>query len=215
VILQRRQLDGDALASLLRSDPQLDVVAVSTGDDAETLLQGNNRPDAAIIDIRMTLPNALPFGRRLIECDLVKRVLFLDDEPNEMRAAKVLAVDRMGYLSRLLSGRDLVAGIHQLLAGGTPVDPDAARGLQAQPEKLSATSRRIRIDQASVSSLTEQEVAVLRLLSNGTSTRRCAGELEIAENRLDHHLGRIMQKTRARNAFELVRFAIRTGLIEP
>ena len=150
--------------------------------------------------------------QKLLSRNLTQYVLFIDDEPNAQRASKALSIESAGYLTRKQDYEEIGNGIVRLVRGDRPIDPVAARWMN---RKSSEYPGRIRIDPPAISYLTDRDMEIIRLLSEGNSISQCADILGIPLSTADSQKSKVMKKMKVHKTVDLVRLAIREGLIEP
>jgi two-component system response regulator NreC len=138
-------------------------------------------------------------------------ILLLDDDVNFGRLAAILPEPGIGYFTRGAPFSELAAGIGSMVGGGRAFDSavqshvvQTPQGWRFRPDKESS----------SFSHLTRREIEVLKLVALGHSVKHCAELLDIAPSTLDNHKSRLMKKLGLHKSLELVRFAVREGLIE-
>jgi DNA-binding NarL/FixJ family response regulator len=174
----------------LLADAGLDVVA-AVGDAAQLLdAVDRQRPDVAIIDVRMP-PTHTDEGVRaalaLRRDHPLTAVLLLSQYVEENYAAELLAGETrgVGYLlkDRVADVAEFVAAVHRVGEGGTALDPEVVSQL------LARSRRRQPLDE-----LTPRETEVLRLMAEGRSNTAIAGELVVSDGAIEKHVSNIFAK---------------------
>ncbi len=189
VIADDAALFRDGLAQLLAS-AGFDVVG--TAEDAVGVLDLVDRtlPDAVVLDIRMPPTHTregLDAALALRERHPTLGVLVLS-QYLESHWALTLLGDGAGYTGYLLKERvanvaDLGAGLRQVAAGGTVVDPEVVAALLGRARTTDP-----------LAALTERERDVLRLMAEGRSNKAIGARLFLAEKTVDSHVRAILQK---------------------
>jgi DNA-binding NarL/FixJ family response regulator len=209
VVVARHRLDGDALAALIGSHQGFEVLCSTTSVDHALSTCRRRQPQVIILDA--TLVNRengydvaafLPPGREAA-------VLLLDETPNRRRLSCALKLPVVGYFTRGVSGKDLVEAIGQLAAGRSAFDVSIGDVVQQTSDGWRLRDRQ----HSPLSKLTVRELEVLRLIALGNTVRACAEKLQLAPSTVDNHKSRLMRKLGLHRTAELVRFAVREGVI--
>ena len=114
-----------------------------------------------------------------------------------------------GYVLKSGRATEVVAAVGAVTRGGSYFSPPVAKEIVEQlrrPERASSEP---------FASLSSREREVLRLIADGLSAKEIASELGISAKTVEAHRTSLMRKLGARKATELVRYALRHGLIEP
>jgi DNA-binding NarL/FixJ family response regulator len=189
VIAEDSPVLRDGIALLL-ADHGIDVVAaVDNADDAVAAV-AEQRPDVAVLDVRMP-PTHTDEGVRAairIRADRPETsVLVFSQWVETSYARQLLAGDtgRVGYLlkDRIVSTDAFIEALHRLVAGGTVLDPEVVRQL------LSAAA----ID-AGLARLTERERAILGMIAEGRSNAAISDTLHLASRSVEKHVSAIFTK---------------------
>ena len=199
----------EGIRRLLEAEPDLRVCA-EAADGREAIEQiEKNEPDVVILDIGMPgLGGLEALGRIRARHPKMKAILFSVREDSPLiQSAVALRAD--GYV--LKSGRpgEIIAAVRAVTTGGSYFSPQIAREIveqirspgQGDPEPFSVLSAR--------------EREVLHLIAEGMSAKEIASDLEISTKTVEAHRTSMMRKLGVRKATELVRYALRHGLIEP
>ena len=193
VIAEDLALLRDGLERLLR-DNGFDVVAAVANGDALVHAVIRERPDIAIVDIRLPpsfrdegLRAALEVRRRRPET----AVLIVSQYVEHAYADELLADGRggVGYLlkDRIMDVDDFVEAVRRVAGGGTALDPEVVAQL---------FSRRRRVDP--LERLTPRETEVLGLMAEGRSNAAIAGALVLSVGAVEKHVASILQKLELR-----------------
>lgn len=209
VVVARHRLDCDALAALLGLRGEFDVICATTSVDHARSVCRRRKPHVIILDATMVNPEGDADVSSFLPDDGDVAVLLLDELPNRRRLRSVLTLSVIGYFTRGVSGDELCNAVNQLADGGSVFDADVSDVVQQTPEGW-----RIREQQpSSLSKLTVREIEVLRLIALGNTVRECAEKLRLAPSTVDNHKSRLMKKLGLHKTTELVRFAVREGVI--
>jgi DNA-binding NarL/FixJ family response regulator len=189
VIAEDLALLRDGLTRLLR-DNGFDVVAAVTDGDALVRAVRLERPDIAIVDIRLP-PTFRDEGLRaalaLREGAPETAVLIVSQYVEQAYAAELLADGRggVGYLlkDRIMDVDDFVEAVRRVASGGTALDPEVVAQLFAR--------RRV---EGPIERLTPRETEVLSLMAEGRSNAAVARALVLTVGAVEKHVASILGK---------------------
>lgn len=209
VIADDHAIVREGLRRLLESEGDIEVLA-EAGDGREVLeAVAKHQPEVVILDITMPKLGGLETLERLRAQHPSVKVILLSvhGDPPFIQAAVSLGAD--GYV--LKSGRvaEVLSAVRAVVKGGSYFSPPVAKEIVQQLR----TPGRNAAEPFSVLSSREREV--LQLIAEGLSAKEIAADLGISTKTVEAHRTSVMRKLGARKATELVRYALRHGLIEP
>jgi DNA-binding NarL/FixJ family response regulator len=194
------------LRMLLENQPDVDVIA-EAGDGAEARdLAIRERPDLAILDVKMPKLTGLQATREIKEQAPEVAVLILSMYDDERYLFEALKAGASGYVLKAQADTELLDAIHAVERGEPFLTPEAQRALIK--DVLGEGSVR---DEE----LTPREQEVVKLVAEAHTNKQIAEILHLAEKTVENHRSNAMRKLGMRDRVELVRYAIRRGLIEP
>jgi DNA-binding NarL/FixJ family response regulator len=207
LIADDHALMREGLRALLRADDIEVVGEASDGQDA--LAQCRRlRPDVVLMDVAMPglggLEATLELRRELPGV----RVLVLTQYDDREYVARFLKAGVSGYVLKKAAGSELAAAIRSVHRGGLVLDPQVARdamdGMAARPDGAA---------QDPYDALTEREKQVLKLVAEGASSKEVAAVLGMSVKTAMTHREHLMEKLGLHNRTDLIRFAVRRGVI--
>jgi len=194
---------------VLESEPDLTVVAeASDGAEALAALR-TNQVDLAILDISMPRMTGLQAAREVARDHPGVAVLLLSMHDNEQYFFEALRAGASGYVLKASADDDLVDACRAVVRGGAFVCPNAVNTLVR--DYLERLRRGERLPEAV---LTPREDEVVKLVAEGHTTREIADLLSIAVKTVERHRANVLDKLGLSDRTQLVRYAIRAGLIE-
>ena len=197
------------IRALLESEERLTVVGeAATGDDAVDEVRAL-KPDVVVMDLSMPGSNGLEATRRIAALGLNTRVLVLTVHAEEEYLVPVVEAGASGYLTKTSADRDLIEAIRIVARGEVFLPPKATRLLLQQYKSAEQNP-----DLAGLHELSSREQEVLALTAEGFSSREIGKKLFISPKTVDTYRARIMDKLRLNHRSELVRFALRVGLLK-
>lgn len=198
----------ESLVSLLQADGDVQVVA-QAADGIEALEKAlQTRPDIVVVDLSMPRLSGIEVVRRLREALPDTQVLVLTMHQEDEYVLQAVRAGASGYLVKDSAGAELLAALHSLHAGRGYFGPQASKTMAQQlqhPERTLADP---------YGRLTPREREVFHLIAEGMTTKEIARNLEIGVKTAENHRGRVLDKLDLRNTAELVRYALRKGLLD-
>jgi DNA-binding NarL/FixJ family response regulator len=198
----------ESLVGVLQAEPDIDVVAQAADGIEAVELAERTRPDIVVTDLSMPRLGGLEVVRRLRETHPQIKVLVLTMHSEDEYVLQVVRAGASGYLVKDSAASELVAAVRSLHAGRGHFGPQAARALAEQlqrPDRNGADP---------YGELTAREREVFHLIAEGFTTKEIAKRLDISVKTAENHRGRVLDKLDMRNTAELVRYALRRGLVE-
>lgn len=199
----------DGVRALLAAAGDLEVVAeASSGQEAIDLAVATE-PDLILMDIAMPglggLEATVEIRRRVPRA----KVIVLSQYGEREYVRRFVRAGVSGYVLKKAAGADLVAAIRAVLRGGLVLDPEIARdALVAIGPDTGAPG----VPDA-YETLTDREKQVLKLVAEGHSNKEIAELLSISVKTAMSHREHVMAKLQVHNRTELIRFALRAGVI--
>jgi DNA-binding NarL/FixJ family response regulator len=196
------------IKALLEAEGRVEVVGeASSGDEAVDLVR-QLRPDVVVMDLAMPGSNGLEATRRITALDLNTAVLVLTVHAEEEYLVPVVEAGASGYLTKTSADKDLLEAIRVVARGQVFLPPSAATLLLRRYKDSEEE------DSAGLGDLSTREQEVLALTAEGFSSREIGQKLFISPKTVDTYRSRIMDKLGLSHRSELVRFALRVGLLK-
>jgi len=199
------------LRMLLESQSDIKILAeASTGAEAIQMAR-EFKPDVVVMDITLPDITGIEATRRLKERQPEIAVVALTIHEDEQYFFEMLQAGASGYVPKRAAPEDLITAIRAAFAGEIYIYPSLAKAL------VSDYLGRSRSDpqEASLEALTPREAQVLELLAEGLSNDEIADNLVISRHTVARHRENLMGKLNLHSRSELVKYAIRKGLIAP
>ena len=199
----------DGLRALLQAHSDIEVVGeADNGLEAVTLVE-EHLPDVVVMDVAMPRMNGLEATRRIKKLHPTCRVLILTHYEHREYVLPILRAGADGYILKRSAGDELVAAIRSVHAGESVLDPTVARTVI---EAYVGSGRR-NADDEDVPPLTDREREVLILIAEGYTNQQIAHTLHISPKTVDAHRMNIMNKLDLHSRTDLIKYAIRKGLV--
>jgi two-component system, NarL family, response regulator NreC len=193
---------------------QADMEVVSEAPDGEKAIQKvqESKPDVTLLDLTMPRVSGMKALQEIARNCRETRVLVLTmhDDPAYLRSA--LAAGASGYLLKRAVDSELIAAIRAVQRGGVFVDPRLAgilvqdvlarKGTKADPTKTTNI-------------LSDRELQVLGLVARGYTSAQIAKQISVGVKTVETYRSRFAEKLGLRTRSDVIRFAVRMGLLTP
>jgi DNA-binding NarL/FixJ family response regulator len=190
---------------ILAEQSDMEIVG-EAGNGREALeLAAKLKPDVVVMDVAMPELNGIEATRRMAESAPHARVLALSMHKDSVYVRETLRAGARGYLLKDSVAADLVSAVRAVAAGEGYLSPAVSDAV------LDDYRRHVTNP---IDLLTSREREVLQMLAEGKTNKEIAVILNLSVYTVDAHRGRIMEKLNVHSINELVRFAVRNGLID-
>jgi len=190
---------------ILVAQDDLEVVGeASTGRHAIEMASAFN-PDLVVMDIAMPELNGIEATRQITRTHPAIRVLALSMQKDAVYVRETLRAGAKGYLLKDSSEQDFLAAVRAVARGKGWLSPGVS-------DAVIEDYRRHVTDPVDLLSPREREV--LRMIAESRTNKEIAMALNLSVYTVEAHRGRIMEKLNLHSVAELVRFALRKGLID-
>ncbi len=198
------------LRAVLEGEPDFRVTG-ETGDGLEAVrLVEELRPQVLVLDLMMPGVGGLEVARQINLRFPTTKVVILSMHANEAYVLEALRNGASAYVLKDAGGGELLQAVRSVVAGSRYLSPPLSeRAIEDYVEKAKSAP----LD--SVGELTTREREVLGLAADGQSTGDIAARLGISPRTAETHRANLMRKLGLHNQTDLVRFAIRQGILPP
>jgi two-component system response regulator NreC len=199
----------EGVRSLLQSQPDIDVVAEASNGREAVAKARQLLPDIVLMDIAMPEMNGLDATAAIKRESPQVEVLALTMHDDYGYFLELLHNGASGCVLKGASSAELLAAIHAVHEGGVYIHPSVAKALVADyMSRMEPGAEKKRFD-----GLSDRERQVLKLVAEGQTSQQIADELVLSVNTVQTHRAHIMTKLNLRNRADIVRYALRKGLI--
>ena len=189
---------------ILNQQPDLEVVGEAGNGEETVRLALALKPNLVIMDIAMPKMSGVEATRRIAENAPDCNILVLSMHKDAVYVRETLRAGAKGYLLKESIDQDLLRAIRAVIGGGGFLSPEISGTVLEDYQQT----------QDPFDLLTAREREVLQLLAEGKVAKEVATQLDISIYTVDAHRGRIMKKLGLHSSTEIVRFAMRRGLIQ-
>ena len=199
------------LRMLLASQPDLTIVGEAASGLQALEAAEQCQPDVVVMDITLPDISGIETTRRLKEKHPSISVVALTIHEDEQYFFEMLQAGAMGYVPKRAAPDDLIAAIRAAKDNEIYIYPSLAKALVK--DYLGRTTSET--ERSGINGLTQREEEVLSLLAEGLSNEEIGEKLFISKHTVARHRENLMRKLELHSRSELVKYAIRKGLINP
>jgi len=194
---------------LLESDPEMRIVGEGENGQQAVELMKTLHPDVILMDVTMPVMDGVEATRQIKAQENAPAILALTIHEGPDYFFQMLQAGASGYVPKRAAPEDLLHAIHVIAEGNVFLEPTVAKDLVADYlTRVQDGSERDSYD-----GLTEREREVLTLIAEDETNQKIANQLNISVKTVERHRENIMGKLNLHTRTELVKYAIRKGLI--
>lgn len=190
---------------ILAAQADMEIVG-EAGNGREAIAKAAElHPDVVVMDVAMPELNGIEATRRLAETSPQTRVLALSMHKDSVYVREILRAGARGYLLKDSIDVDFLTAVRAVARGEGYLSPAVSDAVLTDYRKHVSDPLDL---------LSSREREVLQMIAEGKTNKDVAGVLNLSVYTVDAHRGRIMEKLNLHSTGELVRFAVRKGLID-
>ena len=205
LVVDDHRILRDGLRLRLQQEPDFSIVGEAANAAEAYQCLARTSADVVIMDLILPGDSGLVATAHIRKEWPTVRVIVLTGDLAAASAHDAILAGAQGYLRKEDASDELVRAVREVVAGKVYLTPDAAtvvtQALLAKPSSESA-------------GLSEQETAVLKGLAEGRSYKEIASDLEVSTKSIETYRVRLVKKTGCNNRADLIRFAIRSGIVK-
>ncbi len=207
LIVDDHTIVRDGIAALLALAGDIEVVGeASNGSDAIEKARELN-PDVVLMDVSMPILGGLEATRRICK-EFRAKIIILTQYDDKEYVFPAIEAGASGFISKVAASAELATGIRSVYNGDSYLSPSIAKLLV---EDYRSGDKRGNSDP--YQQLTPRERDVIKLIAEGYTTQQIADMLVVSPKTVEGHRTNLMAKLGLRNRVELVKYAVRKGII--
>jgi DNA-binding NarL/FixJ family response regulator len=192
------------LKLILSSHVDLQVVGEAANGREAVELAAKLRPDIVLMDVQMPELNGIEATRQMVAANPRIRILVLSMHKEAVYVREILRAGARGYILKDAIDTELLSALRSIANGDGYISPAVSGVLDDRAKDLNDP----------VGPLSAREREVLLLIAEGKTNKEIATRLNLSVYTVDSHRGKIMEKLNLHSAGELVRFAMKNGLVD-
>ena len=198
----------DGICALLALAGDIEVVG-EAANGSEALEKVNKlQPNVVLMDVAMPIMGGLEATRRICK-EFPTRVLILTQYDDKEYVFPVIEAGASGFISKVAASSELASGIRSVHHGDSYLSPSVAKLLVEDYQHRGGG----RVSHDPYEQLTDRERDVLKLVAEGHTTQEIADMLVVSPKTVEGHKTRLMSKLDIHNRIDLVKYALRKGII--
>lgn len=195
------------LKALLEKHPDFEVVAEAATAREAVDKTDSYKPDVVVMDIRLKGGSGIEACQEIVESSPDTQVIMLTSYAEDEMLFSAIRAGAAGYVLKQIGGDDLVRAIEAVGRGEALLDPAVTQRVFQEVRKAA------REEEASAfAELTQQEMHVLQLVSEGRTNRQIAEMLFLGEGTVRNYVSSILSKLNVRNRAEAAAYAVEHNL---
>jgi two-component system response regulator NreC len=193
------------LKLILSAHSDLHVIGEAANGKEAVELAAKLKPDIVLLDVAMPELNGIEATRKMVEANSRLRVLVLSMHKEAVYVREILRAGARGYILKDAIDTELLNAVRSVARGDGYISP-AVSGALLSDYRKDVTDP--------VDLLSPREREVLQLIAEGKTNKEVATKLNLSVYTVDSHRGKIMEKLNLHSTGELVRFALKRGLVD-
>jgi DNA-binding NarL/FixJ family response regulator len=191
-------------------DGKAEIKVVGEAEDGRDAIDkaGALQPDVVLMDITMPHLNGLEATRQIKKIFPQIKILALTMYTNEEYILQILQAGASGYVIKQAAPAELISAIHAVYRGDSFLSPSISKTIIDEYLRHSVPAAPVEQEK-----LTDREREVLQLIAEGYSNREIADKLNLSVKTVGVHRTNIMEKLEIHNVTDLVKYALRKGII--
>jgi len=198
----------DGICALLALAGDIEVVGEAANGSEALKVVKELEPNVVLMDITMPIMDGLEATRRISKEFSRTRVLVLTQYDDKEYVFPVIEAGARGFISKVAASSELASAIRAVYHGDSYLSPSAAKLLIEGYQHIEG-----RISHDPYEQLTDRERDVLKLVAEGYTTKQTADMLVVSPKTVEGHRTNLMAKLGIHNRTELVKYALRKGII--
>jgi DNA-binding NarL/FixJ family response regulator len=170
------------------------------------------KPDVAVVDIAMPTMTGIEVARQLKKYHHAIKVIILSQYDDEEYIKELLGIGIDGYVLKEDASEELIKAIEEVTKGNKYLSPQVMTKVVTGLSSINGGHKKDIVTR--LAQLTNRETEILKLIAEGKTNREIASILFISEHTVKTHRTNIMSKMSMKNLTEVIRYAIKKGLIE-
>ncbi|MDD5765714.1 MAG: response regulator transcription factor [Candidatus Marinimicrobia bacterium] len=206
LIIDDHTVVREGLKQIFSDESDIEVVdEARTGDEGLAKIE-KHRPDVILLDISLPGKSGIEIIRQVKNQKIPSKILVLTMYSEDQYAIRVLKSGADGYLTKDSASAELLSAVRQIYHKGKYINPSLAIKLASEIDDHSEKSLHER--------LSNREFQVMKMLAAGKTVSEIALELNLSVKTISTNRSRLLEKTGLRNNAEVMKYAMKNGLVE-
>lgn len=212
MIVDDQKIFKEGLKMILSQDVEIDIIGLCENGQEAVDFASLYGPDIILMDIQMPIMNGVEAVRLIKKKNANIDIIMLTTFHDEAYIYDAIKNGASGYLLKDTSIEVILEAIKTVSRGGALMNPEVTKILLGQFTKLASDNLDIITNYESVSILTQREIEISRLVSDGYNNKEISDNLFIGEGTVKNHITRVLQKLELRDRTQLAIFMLKTKI---
>jgi DNA-binding NarL/FixJ family response regulator len=210
VVADDHEIYREGLRAMLEHEEDIELIGEASDGHQLIDLFENNRPDLAIVDIKMPGMNGIEVTKELKTNYNDAKIIALTMFNNDFLLSEMLNANTNGYLLKTATREEILNATKVVYEGGVFYCRDTAAKLKKHFNQLKANNYKDEKE----ATFTPREIEIINLICQQLTTKEIATQLNVSERTVDSHRNLILQKIDAKNMVGIVLYAIKHELFK-
>lgn len=211
MLVDDQSLFREALRTLLALQSDFEIVAEAENGERAVALAQAQKPDVILMDLRMPVMGGVEATRRVRATTPAARVVVLTTFEEDEEIFDAMNAGAVGFLLKACSAEKLCDSVRAAAKGASVLEPSVAARMMAGLSRPARDEKRA--PPAVATTLSDRELAVLKLLAAGCSNKEIGARLNITEGTVKNHMTNVLGKLGALDRTQAALKARELGLI--
>ena len=211
ILVDDHHIVRDGIKSLLQNEQDISVIAEASGFAELNDYLNIRIPDIILLDISLPDISGIEITKILKEKFPDIRVIILSMHVNEEFIINAFQSGACGYLAKNTTKKELLDAIRHVYEKGEYYSPMISKILAKSFVKIVKNDTKDQINEAMLS---KREIEILKCFADGYSNKEIADKLFISSRTVESHKNHIMQKLDLKSPVDMVKFAIKNGIVD-
>jgi len=198
----------DGLNQAIARRSELTVVGEASTGAAAVKLSAETVPDLVFLDFHLPDLNGVAVAREIIRLLPAVKIIILSSDGSRTLVDEALQAGACGYVWKQGAATELLRAVEMVMAGRLYVSPELSFGILEDYRSGLAGA-----PAPAKPLLADRDKRLLKLIAEGQRNKEIAGQLGISSKSVEAYRSRLMKKLACRSAADLVRYAIREGIV--
>ena len=212
ILVDDHDIVRDGINALLMIEENIEVIGEAANSDELFALLKEKTPDLLLLDIIMPGMSGLEVAKELNHNYPEIKIIILSSNLDEDSVFNAIQAGINGYLPKNVKKDELVTAIHQVSEGKDFYSDAISTMIFRNYKKFAEAGRKHTVER--IAELSEREKEIVRWFADGLSYKEIASKLFISVRTVESHKNNIMEKLELKTKVDLVKYAIKHGIIE-
>jgi len=207
IVVDDHQIIRDGIEAMLLTCRNIELIGAASGFDELCNLLDQRVPDVLILDLALPGKTGLEIIQELRPKQGTMKILILSANADENNVIRSIQAGAKGFLPKDTSKEELILAIERIVEG------EEYFGNQLSKIIYKSYAQYVQMHRNAEPGLSERETDVIKLLSEGLSSKEIGNQLHISSRTVETHKAHILEKLELKNTADLIKYAIKQGII--